>query len=100
MLFRQIIIDESSILCSRKVKKVYTHKERSESSPRTGKLRSKVLRLFGANIEFQATSITHKITPQEDSYHVSADAIRHALLDAELKGAMALMEWQRRQRLY
>jgi len=79
---------------------MYKVKKRIESTSPLGKLKSKVLRIFGENMGFEPSGVGHKVTADEDSYPYLQGEIKRALLDAEYKKALIIMEWQNRRHVY
>jgi len=85
--------------------KVQRHEGKLKSGLRLGKLTRKVLRLLRADSKSPMYSIKqenacmHTVAPV-NVYHDSQREIRNALMNAELKKAEALMEWQKRARIH
>jgi len=79
---------------------MYKVKKKIESASPLGKLKAKVLRMFGENMGFESSGVGHKVTAEEDSYPYLHGEIKRALLDAEYKKALILMEWQNRRHIY
>jgi len=68
------------------------------------RLKVKVLRLYRADLSFQDSFVgQNRIayeSPFVDSYHDSWRETRRAMMNAERKKAMGLMDWQKHQRPY
>jgi len=79
---------------------MYRVKKKVESASPLGKLKSKVLGMFGENRGFESSGAGHKVTAEEDSYPYLQGEIKRALLDAEHKKAITIMEWQNHWHIY
>jgi len=68
------------------------------------RLKVKILRLHRADLSFQGPPMGQNRSAHESPFvgghHDSWRETRRAMLDAERKKAMGLMEWQKRQRFY
>jgi len=61
---------------------------------------NRLLRLFRSDAGFQGSLIGRESTDVEDTYNIDRKMIKNAMLEAEYQKAMALLAFEKRQRMF
>jgi len=61
---------------------------------------NRLLRLFRSDAGFQGSLVSRENTDGEDAYNIDRTMIRNAMLEVEYQKAMALLAFEKHQRMF
>jgi len=79
---------------------VFNRKKNVGSNSGVAKPENRLLRLFRPNAGFQGSLISRESTDVEDTYNIDRKMIKNAMLEAEYQKAMALLAFEKHQRMF
>jgi len=75
-------------------------KKKVESNLGAAKPENRLLRLFRSDVGFQGSLTSRESTDGEDTYYIDRKMIKNAMLEVEYQKAMALLAFEKKQRIY